>query len=239
MAIEIGRVVAVYRYPVKSMAGERLESAALEWHGVAGDRRFAFRRTAERGGFPWLTAGRLPALVRYTPVDRDGAGAPTHVVAPDGRELALDGDELRDELSQRHGAAVELMRLNHGMFDEAHVSVIARATVEEIARRAEGEPDARRFRPNVVLETLDGAPFGEDAWVGGVLAFGEAAVTVTQRDVRCSMINLDPDTGESDPAMLKAAVRANENNAGVYGMVLRTGPIAVGQSVRLERVGGG
>jgi uncharacterized protein len=234
MEIEVGRVAAIYRYAVKSMAGEGLDAGELGWHGLEGDRRFAFRRLAEEGGFPWLTAGRVPDMIRYVPVVRDGV--PTHVRMPDGRELEVAGDELRDELSRLHKSEVALMRLNHGMFDDAAISVIATRTIEEIARRAERAPDVRRFRPNVVVET-SGEPFAEDAWIGGVLAFGDpaagAAVGVTQRDVRCSMVNLDPDTAEVDAAVLKAVVRSNENCAGVYGSVVRTGAVEVGQAVFL------
>ena len=61
MVIEIGQVEALFRYPVKSMGGERLELAELGWHGLEGDRRLAFRRVDERSGFPWLTASKLPS----------------------------------------------------------------------------------------------------------------------------------------------------------------------------------
>ena len=235
MEIEVGRVAAIYRYAVKSMAGERLDEGALDWHGLTGDRRFAFRRVAERGGFPWLTAGRLHELVRYVPVLRDGV--PTHVRTPDGRELDLDGEELAAEISRMHKAEVALMQLKHGIFDDAPISVITSGTVGEIARGAERDPDVRRFRPNVLVETVAGEPFEEDRWVGGVLAFGDpatgAAVGVTQRDVRCSMVNLDPDTAEVDASILKTVVRSNETCAGVYGTVVRTGAIEVGQAVFL------
>ena len=63
MPIEIGRVEAIFRYPVKSMAGERLEVANLGWHGLDGDRRLAFRRIDDRSGMPWLTASKLPDLL--------------------------------------------------------------------------------------------------------------------------------------------------------------------------------
>jgi uncharacterized protein YcbX len=63
----VGFVRQLFRYPVKSMAGEALERAEIGWHGVEGDRRFAFRRVDNTSGFPWLTAGRLPELLRYRP----------------------------------------------------------------------------------------------------------------------------------------------------------------------------
>jgi uncharacterized protein YcbX len=89
-----------------------------------------------------------------------------------------------------------MMQLNHGIFDEASISVIASNTVREIGRLAGRRPDVRRFRPNVVVRLLRSVPFQEDEWLGGVLSFGEdaPAITVTMRDVRCSMVNLDPDS---------------------------------------------
>jgi uncharacterized protein len=239
MIQEVGRIEALWRYPVKSMAGHSLEEASLGWHGLHGDRRHAIRRRAERGGFPWLTAGKLPDLVRYVPI-RDDASAdalPTHVRTPDGRELELAGDELRDELTRRHGAEVELMRIDHGVFDEAPVSLIAVDTVRAVAEAAGRATDIRRFRPNVVVRTARGVAFEEDGWVGKQLVFGDgpaaAAVAVTQKDPRCVMVNLDPDSAESDPALLKAAVRLNANDAGVYATVIRTGPLVVGQAIYL------
>ena len=99
------------------------------------------------------------------------------------------------------------------------------------------ELDRRRFRANIVLETHDREPFLEDAWVGGTLVFGNSepmpAVSVTVRDVRCMMINLDPDTSTQDARMMKTVVRLNQNNAGVYGTVVRTGAIHVGDPVSL------
>ncbi len=129
------------------------------------------------------------------------------------------------------------MQLRHGIFDDASVSVISLATIAGIGRGAGVDLDRRRFRANIVLETGDHEPFHEDGWVGGTLVFGDSepmpAVRVTARDVRCVMINLDPDTGTHDPRALKAVVGLNKNNAGVYGTVVQTGTIRVGQPVRL------
>jgi hypothetical protein len=82
------------------------------------------------------------------------------------------------------------------------------------------------------------SPFEEDEWVGGVLTFRDGedapAVAVTMRDVRCAMVNIDPDDGSLSPEVLKAALRANENNVGIYGTVTRIGQLAVGQTVVLH-----
>jgi len=241
MPMEIGHLEAIFRYPVKSMAGERLEVAELGWHGLDGDRRLAFRRIDDRSGFPWLSASKLPDLLLFAPHrPEDGAQGdlPTHVRTPDGLELPVFGDDLAAEVGRRHGARVQMVQLNHGIFDEASLSVIASDTVREIGRLAGRSPDVRRFRPNVVVRLLRAAPFQEDEWVGDVLSFGEGdeapAITVTMPDVRCSMVNLDPDSASSAPEVLKAVVRANDNNAGVYGTVTRMGRLAVGQTLFLR-----
>ena len=240
ISIQLGHVYGLVRYPVKSMAGTATESAFLGWHGLRGDRRFAFRRVGDDSGFPWLTASRLPRLLLYHPLGLDestGEPLPTHVRTPSGACLPLRSGELQGEVSERFGSAVELMRLRNGIFDDAPVSVISLATVAGVCREAGRAPDPRRFRANIVLETQDPEPFLEDGWVGGTLVFGDGepgpAVSVTARDVRCMMINLDPDTGVQDAGVMKAVVRLNENNAGVYGTVVRTGTVRVGQPVRL------
>ena len=242
-AIEIGQVDSLFRYPVKSMAGEGLEAAQLGWHGLDGDRRLAFRRVDDRGGFPWLNASKLPELLLFAPHRRDNGvegDLPTHIRTPDGEELPVFGEDLATEVGRRHGAPVQMMQLRNGIFDEASISVIAMDTVREIGRLTGRSLDVRRFRPNVVVRSLRSTPFQEDEWLGGVLSFGEgddaAAVTVTMRDARCSMIGLDPDSASAAPEVLKAVVRANENNAGVYGTVTRIGRLAVGQTIFLTPV---
>src|SRR5688572_20474985 len=99
MSIEIGYVEALFRYPVKSMGGERLEAAALGWHGIEGDRRLALRRLDDRSGFPWLSASALPDLVRFGPYRENGAQGelPTHVRTPEGEELPVFGEDLARE----------------------------------------------------------------------------------------------------------------------------------------------
>ena len=132
-----------------------------------------------------------------------------------------------------------MMQLDHGIFDEAAISVIAVDTVHEIGRAAGVGFDVRRFRPNVLVRTVRQGPYAEDAWVGGVLTFGEGdeapAVTVTMRDVRCSMVNFDPDSARQAPDVLKTVVRANQTCAGIYGAVTRIGQLAVGQTVFLHQ----
>ncbi|MGH9418461.1 MAG: MOSC domain-containing protein, partial [Thermoanaerobaculia bacterium] len=227
--------------PVKSMGGERVDAVELGWHGLEGDRRLAFRRTDDRSGMPWLTASQLPDLLLFAPYRSehgDQDDLPTHVRTPNGKEMAIFGEDLAAEVGRRHRAPVHMTQLNHGIFDETTISVIAIDTVHEIARLAGRSLDVRRFRPNVVVRLLQPSPFQEDDWVGGVLTFGTAddapAVAVTMRDVRCSMVNSDPDSASPAPEVLKAVVRRHQNTAGVYATVTRIGRLAVGQPVLLR-----
>jgi uncharacterized protein YcbX len=242
MPIEVGRVEAIFRYPVKSMRGEPLDAATLGRHGLDFDRRLAFRRLDESGEFPWLTATTLPDLLLFTPRRRDagnGDGLPTHVLTPEGDEMPVFGEPLAAEIGRRCKARVQMVELNHGIFDEETVSVITSDTVREVCRLAGRAADVRRFRPNIVVRSARALPFEEDEWVGGVLAFGGAddgpAVAVTMRDVRCAMVNYDPDSGSPAPEVLKTVVSAHESTAGIYATVVRIGRLAVGQTVVLHR----
>lgn len=236
MTIEVGRIAALFRYPVKSMRGEPLDAVEAGWHGLHGDRRLALRRLDDRGGFPWLTASKLPDLLRFAPERHAPGGAgdlPTNVRIPDGEAVPLFEPDLAAEIGRRHGTPVEMVYLDRGIFDEASVSLITSATVDAISQLAALAPDVRRFRPNVLIATVRQQPFEEDDWVGGVLSFGEAddaaAVHVTNRDVRCAMVNYDPDSAHPTPELLKTIVRERNNTAGVYATVVRRGRLAVGQ----------
>jgi len=242
MPTTIGVVEALYRYPVKSMRGESVGRANIGWYGIDGDRRLAFRRAGDTSGFPWLTAGKLAQLLLFEPQREGGApddALPAAVRTPDGTTFPVFSAELAADVERRYGSPVQMMQLTQGTFDAATVSVISTTTVDEIGRLSERAVDMRQFRPNVVLRMQQPVPFGEDDWIGGTLTFGEDAdapvVSVTMRDPRCAMIGLDVDSAQASPQVLKAVVRANAGNAGVYGTVTGVGRIAVGQSVYFTR----
>jgi len=229
----------LYRYPVKSMAAEPLPVAELSWHGLAGDRRFAFRRVGEMSGMPWLTATKLGALVCYRPyhAGAEGDGRTLRVVTPEGEDLEAQGAALRERLSQAHGQPVEIMHLRHGIYDEAPLSLISTSTVRGLERASGRELDMRRFRPNIVVEAAGGEPFVEDSWIGHVLVFGSpgaaAAMTVSMRDLRCPMVNLDPETAAPDLRVLRAVGQSHDAYAGVYGSTFTTGTIRIGDEIHL------
>lgn len=222
------------------MSGIEMNQTTLGWHGLTGDRRYAVRQVEKEGDFPWLTASKLPELLRYGPAEFDLNDAellPTHVRTPSGELLDIRGDDLRSEISQQADCLVELMAFKHGIFDDATISVISTTTASHVCEEAGIPPDCRRFRANIEISCDAPSPFAEDDWVGSLIAFGETmnapTIFVTKRDVRCKMIGLDPDTAEHDPLILKTVARLNDSQAGVYCAVTGTGTLRVGDAVFL------
>jgi len=230
----VGRVVGLWRYPVKSMAAERLDEVEVSWHGLAGDRRWAFVRDGQvRSGFPWLTLRELPTMGLYRPrfaePDRPD-GSPTRVRTPSGAELDVVDPALAAELG--HGARV--IKQDRGVFDTFPLSLITTQTLAGLGARVGAALDVRRFRPNLLIEAPDGGPFPEDAWVGSVLRIGGARVRVDKRDQRCVVVDVDPATGRRDPAVLRTIAREREACLGVYGSTVQPGVVQTGDEVVLE-----
>lgn len=240
MLARLGTIQKLVRYPVKSMAGIATESAVLGWHGLQGDRRLAFRRVGNTSSFPWLNASKLAEMVLYQPLGIDESEEepiPTHVRTPEGNVLPLDSPQLRSLIENKFGGPIELMKLKNGIFDDASVSVISTATIATVSKEVGDHLDVRRFRPNILIATDGNEPFPENKWIGGRLFFGNddtgPVVSLTARDLRCVMINIDPDSGEKDPRILTSTARLNQSNAGAYGTVIRGGLLSVGQPVKL------
>ena len=221
------RVVELRRYPVKSMAVEELEAAAVGWHGLEGDRRWAFVRPGlERSDFPWLTMRQRSDLGQFRP--RIAGDERTLVRTPDGGEFDVTDPALAAAL----GDGVRVIGIRRGIYDVAPVSLISTATIAAIARAAEVPADPRRFRPNLVVDAGD-EPFQEDAWVGRTLRIGGAEIRIDQRDQRCVMVDIDPDTAERRPGVLRTLAELRASCAGVYGTPVTPGAIRVGDAVEL------
>ncbi len=232
----VGAITAIARYPVKSMGGETLDRTRVSFQGIPGDRMWAFVQAEDRGVFPWLTGREMPAMFAYRAKLVGGRPPSVAITAPDGTDLAVDSDELREALQEGSGRSVRLLANYRGTFDVAAVSMISEATVHEIARRSGTARDPERFRMTFRVDTVEGKPFGEDAWVGRVVRLGAACrVAFQERDRRCVMTTLDPSGGgESSPSVLRAIAEANDAYAGIYGAVLTEGDVAVGDEVCLE-----
>jgi uncharacterized protein YcbX len=181
----VGKVQALWRFPVKSMAGEQLPEADLTWSGLAGDRKWAFVRPGQqRNGFPWLTIRQQPVMHRYRPVLVDPETPDrslVRVATPAGATLDIDDPALAAEL----GDGVSVLRQNRGIPDAAPVALISVQSVAALSRRVGTDLDAARFRANLVVDAPGGAEFPEDDWVGRSLEIGSAVLRIDERDPRC------------------------------------------------------
>ena len=237
---EIGRIKQIYRYPVKSMAGEELTSAQLGWHGITGDRRYAFMRAGVVNSVPWLTASKMPDLIRYKAYHsgvNDPSRPSVRVRTPERADLEVESEALRKQVAASFGAEVTLMRLDNGFFDDFPISLISTTTLRTLESELSCSLDPRRFRPNLLIESIDDTPLQEERWVGKTIVFGSHAsapsLRVTTQDVRCVIVNLDPETAKSDPRIFSTIARSRNNCAGVYASVLNTGVVSVGDIISL------
>lgn len=239
----VGHVAGLYRFPVKSMAGEELRKANVLWTGVEGDRRYAFLRADGRNAmqidFPWFTGREYPPLLTYKAEYEPRDGKPSsrvRVTTPDGRVLDVGSDALNAELSQRSGKAVSLLRLGRGAYDGSALSLLSTASIAGVAH-ATGHTalSPQRFRPNIVVELAGGTH--EDRWVGCALSVGGGKsplkLWVTRTDPRCMMINIDPATGQQQPEVLRHVAQTRHTMLGIYATVLSPAAISIGDEIRL------
>jgi uncharacterized protein len=259
----IGALETVCRYPVKSMAGEELEAAFVGFAGLMGDRAYAFVRAPGPKGFPWHTGREQEDLVLYRPRYRDGAAATlpveveksfamapgvspvfpeaaafaVEVATPGGRTLPVSSPELKAELEERGGHQVELRFSERSLTDCRPVSLFGNATATALGEELGMRLDRRRFRANFYADWGDGRPYREDELVGRTLQVGERLrLAVLERDPRCKMITLDPDTGREEPAVLRHVSKAHGGMAGVYAAVLVEGVVRPGDPIWLVGV---
>jgi uncharacterized protein YcbX len=215
------------------MAGEELDAVEVSWHGLAGDRRWAFIRAGQvRSGFPWLTIRERPELAHYRPrfaeADRPNASL-TLVRTPSGSELDVADPALAAEL----GPDVRVIKQDRGVFDTMPLSLLSTRTLAGLGRLVGADLAAERFRPNLLVDA-DVGEFPEDAWVGRVLRIGALRMRVDQRDKRCVMITIDPVTLVRNPVILRTVARDRDTRVGVYGTTVEPGRVTVGDPVELE-----
>ncbi len=231
----VGRVVGLWRYPVKSMGAETLAQADVSWHGLAGDRRWAFVRNGDsKSGFPWLTLRDRGDMGHYTPSFVDPARpdkSPTVVRTPSDALLDVTDPALAEELRPEGARPIKYDR---GVFDTFPLSLITTQTIERLAQTVGMPLDVRRFRPNILVEATDATDFPEDRWVGRILRVGTLRMRVDKRDGRCVVITIDPVTTERTPTILRAVASERQGCLGVYGSTVEPGCIALGDAVILE-----
>jgi uncharacterized protein YcbX len=137
-------------------------------------------------------------------------------------------------LAEELGHDAHVIKQSRGIFDTMPLSLITTQTIAALAASVGRDLDTRRFRPNLVIESVDGGDAPEDAWVGEVLRIGGMRMRVDKRDKRCVMINVDPATTERDPSILRAVAQDRQSCLGVYGNVVEPGRVSIGDAVAIE-----
>ena len=231
----VGRVVGLWRYPVKSMGAEKLAEVDVSWHGFAGDRRWAFvREGVTQSAFPWLTLRQRQDLGHYRPSflepDRPDR-SPTAVKTPSGAVFDVADPALGAELFP---AGARVIRQHRGIFDTFPLALITTQTIARLGEMVGRRLEVQRFRPNLLVEAADPAPFIEDRWVGRVLRIGGLRMRVDKRDGRCVVINIDPVTTERNPAILRTVTKARQGCLGVYGSTVAPGRVEMNDPVVIE-----
>lgn len=231
----VGRVSGLWRYPVKSMGCEPLAAVEVSWQGFAGDRRWAFVRAGvTQSAFPWLTLRQRADMGDYLPSFADRADAersPVRVLTPTGACYDVMDPALARDLWPPGAYA---MRQQRGIFDTFPLSLVTTASISSLSTAVGARLDVQRFRPNILVDTLDQSAFPEDGWVGCVLRIGGMRMRVDKRDGRCAVITIDPATAVRDPAVLRTVAQQRDGCLGVYGSTVQPGRIALGDRVVIE-----
>jgi uncharacterized protein YcbX len=224
----VGTVAEIWRYPVKSMAGERLDSCRIDTTGLEADRRWALvDGTANRAG-KLFTGTEDKQLMTYGARLR---GDGVEVLTPEGETRHLD-DALVAAIAQATRRPLTLRDLTGANFDDSPVLMVNLASVAAFALEARIAVDHRRFRANLYIEGFE--PDEEARWIGRHLRVGGAELEVVKRCERCVVITHDPDTLVTSPALLRVLTHTSEANMGVYCRVVRPGMVALGDLVGPE-----
>ena len=259
----VGRLESVWRYPVKSMAGESVPRAHVGFAGVLGDRMYAVHHAGAPASFPFLTARSSKEMLRFRPrfrhpeltlVPRNFADADARgpgvtplfpssedlvldIESPDGKTMPLSDPELLRLLEgpELRASDLTIIRSDRAMTDCRPLSLFATQTVDAIGRAVGLTLDKRRFRANLYLDLISGGGFAEDAFVGRQLRIGQKVmVHVLERDGRCRMINIDPESLHETPEILQYVAKSHDGTAGVYAAVLVEGVVRPGDDIVLQ-----
>ena len=238
--VEAGRVLDTSIYPVKGMQGVSLNEIVLRSVSVAGDRTRAFARTDTNQTPNFLDTTQFPGLLQYSPElvsPLDPRRSEVVVFTPEGHKYSADSNELLHEVSEKSGHKLTIVRMGRGAYHSMPVSLLSKESISAI-EAASGFPlDTRRFRENVIVETKEGNPYEEDAWIGKLVKFGDskdaAIIAGVKLDPRCSTVNMNPETGEQTPEVLKAIVKERGNSVplGIYATVVFEGKIRRGDTI--------
>lgn len=262
----IWSVSSLWRYPVKSMLGEPLATATVTERGLQGDRRYALIDVETGHVVSAKNPRRWPTLFAFQARFIPGSSTSVEITFPDGQIMTESMRDLDIVLSACLGRKVRLTSVPPAQpmleqyspnleglserdsettitippvtfFDEAPVHLLTTATLHALqSHYPDGRFDARRFRPNVVIDTGASDPmFLENNWKGKIVAIGsQVRVAITSLCARCVMTTLPQQGLPQDLAILRTAVQHNHGNVGVLATVVTPGAVHAGDVVRIE-----
>lgn len=238
LVTRVGTVQAIFRYPVKSTAGQSLDAADVDRRGLVLDRTWAVR-TTDGGIGSGKTSRRfrkLEGLLAWRSGVTAGPAGGVWVEDPEGRRFVA-GDPVADEaLSAAYGRELVLRaEADEPYHDDCGIHLVTTSSLRRAAELVGGAVDARRARPNLVLAT-DADGFVEDGWEGAELAVGpEVVLRLGPTMPRCVMVDQDHrDVGEG-PRLLRTLGREHQTFLGLQAEVARTGTLHAGDEVHLLR----
>ncbi|MDO9418643.1 MOSC domain-containing protein [Pararhizobium sp.] len=239
----VGRVMEVWRYPVSSIGGERMERIETAPDGVVGDRHFAlFERDTGLPAAPEKDPRWRSALFLRCERSKEGQ---LRIRFPDGFCFRLDDTALPEALTRYFGFPVAIgMYARPDQSDEYKLPVIENryvpsalhilttASLQKLSQLGSvGQTDRRRFRPSILIESSETNAFLENGWIGHALYIGNIRTTVLEATKRCGMTLIAQPGIDEDPEILRNILRHNRRNLGVYGAIDRAGPVKIGDPV--------
>lgn len=234
----VGEIRNIHRYPVKSFAGEPLETCKIEPYGLLGDRYCCFYDETKKGWKRYITARNIPKMLSY---QAHYINEEIHVTAADGRKFDWDAT-LLEAIQSHTKTPISMSQIKDPhpqpelsqlfSVDEASILLITDASLKRLEAEWGHAVDHRRFRGNLVIALHDDSLFEGD-WIGHRLKIGDVELQVDSTCERCVVITMDPDSLEKAPSLLKKLNQSFNLQFGVYASVVKTGEVRVGDTVEL------
>lgn len=222
-------VVAIRRYPVKSMGGEALDRVELDDRGLIGDRWFAIEDQDGHfaSGKDTRRFRRRDQVFNYhSRTDADGRVT----VNGNGASWTVGDAELDHELSRVMDKVVRVTPENGVAHqDDGSVSLVGTASLQWCSERLGIDADPRRLRANIVVRTDE--PFIEESWIGRTIRVGSCWLCVVSRIERCRMIDIAQDGVTPQQRWLKPLAQHRDMNLAIYADVAAPGQICIGDTI--------
>ncbi len=234
----LGIIRAIWRYPFKSMLGEKLQSSRVTERGIEHDRLFALRELATH---KLATARQYPQLLDHRAVlhQEHNCNARVQIEYPDGDIGFADEEDLGVRFTELLRKAVNVdaaweEQNPKGLFDDLPVHLLTTQTLSYLtSQHASSEFDPRRFRPNIVVEANNDGHLPEQAWIGRKVAIGDEVVLDIHKPCeRCVMTTMPQEDLARDNDILKTVASKTESIVGVYATIISNGTISVGDTIR-------